>query len=52
MNLGEEGYVVVGIPILLKDNIAATKDKMNETTRSFDLFKSVLDHATSHHCCA
>ena len=49
----EEGYVCCwGIPILLKDNITATKDKMKATTGSFALLKFVLVHATSHHCCA
>ena len=40
------------IPILLKDNIATTKDKMNTTAGSFALLKSMLVHATSHHYCA
>ena len=40
------------IAILLRDNIAATKDEMNTTTGSFALLKSVMVHATSHHCCA
>ena len=40
------------IAILLRDNIAATKDKMNTTVGSFALLKSVMVHATSHHCCA
>ena len=37
---------------MLKDNIAATKDKMNAAAGSFALLKSVLVHATSHHCFA
>ena len=33
------------IHILLKDNIATTKDKMNTTAGSFSLLKSMLVHA-------
>ena len=40
------------IHILLKDNIATTKDKMNTTAGSFSLLKSMLVNATSHNCCA
>ena len=55
LQLGECSYVgpvATHIPVLMKDNIAATKNKMNTTARSFALLKLVLVDATSHQCCA